>query len=186
MNPARFIRSAGIADSELSVVMMGRCETRVLIARFKTRSPDGWWARQASGLRVLKRAIRTRVSHLPIMTTDNSESAIPADRINRAGFIGIEGACPYKGIARKQPPHDCGPKGPPANIKFTAMKEKIGFVGVGRMGANMARRLGDCGYRITAVYDAHRPAAAALARELDARHARTLAAVTAAADVIFT
>src|ERR1035438_10790905 len=112
----------------------------------------GWWARQASGLRVLKRAIRTRVSHLPIMTTDNSESAIPADRINRAGFIGIEGACPYKGIARKQPPHDCGPKGPPANIKFTAMKEKIGFVGVGRMGANMARRLGDCGYRITAVY----------------------------------
>jgi 3-hydroxyisobutyrate dehydrogenase len=66
------------------------------------------------------------------------------------------------------------------------MKEKIGFVGVGRMGANMARRLGDCGYKIAAVHDLYPPAAAALARELGAKHARTLAAVTAAADVIFT
>ena len=66
------------------------------------------------------------------------------------------------------------------------MKENIGFVGVGRMGANMARRLKDCGYRIAAVYDVNRPAAAALARELGARHARSLAQVTAAADVVFT
>jgi 3-hydroxyisobutyrate dehydrogenase len=66
------------------------------------------------------------------------------------------------------------------------MKEKIGFVGVGRMGANMARRLNDCGYRITAVYDAYAPAAASLAKELRSRHARTLAAVTAAADVVIT
>jgi 3-hydroxyisobutyrate dehydrogenase len=66
------------------------------------------------------------------------------------------------------------------------MNEKIGFVGVGRMGANMARRLNDCGYRITAVYDAYAPAASKLAAELRSRHARTLAAVTAAADVIFT
>lgn len=29
------------------------------------------------------------------------------------------------------------------------MPEKIGFVGVGRMGANMARRLKECGYEIT-------------------------------------
>ena len=54
------------------------------------------------------------------------------------------------------------------------------------MGANMARRLHDCGFRIAAVNDAHAPAAAALARELGARHARSLAAVTAASDVIFT
>ena len=54
------------------------------------------------------------------------------------------------------------------------------------MGANMARRLKDCGCRVTAVYDAHAPTAAALAREIGARHARTLAAVTAAAEVIFT
>jgi 3-hydroxyisobutyrate dehydrogenase len=54
------------------------------------------------------------------------------------------------------------------------------------MGANMARRLKDCGYRITAVNDAHPPSAEKLARELGARHAKTLAAVTASADVIFT
>jgi 3-hydroxyisobutyrate dehydrogenase len=66
------------------------------------------------------------------------------------------------------------------------MKEKIAFVGVGRMGANMARRLKDCGYRIAAVNDSHAPTAAKVAKELGARHATTLAAVTASADVIFT
>ncbi|NDE99971.1 MAG: NAD(P)-dependent oxidoreductase, partial [Verrucomicrobia bacterium] len=35
------------------------------------------------------------------------------------------------------------------------MPEKIGFVGVGRMGANMARRLKDQGYSVTAVFDSH-------------------------------
>src|SRR5580658_10772802 len=74
----------------------------------------------------------------------------------------------------------------PANFNFNAMKEKIGFVGVGRMGANMARRLGECGYRIAAVYDVNAAGAAKLARELGARHARTLAAVTAASDIVFT
>ena len=44
--------------------------------------------------------------------------------------------------------------------------QNIAFVGVGRMGANMARRLQDCGHRITAVYDAHRPIAESLATEL--------------------
>ncbi len=66
------------------------------------------------------------------------------------------------------------------------MPEKIAFVGVGRMGANMARRLKDCGHVITAVYDVHAPSAAALAVELGATHAPTLASVTAAADAIFT
>jgi 3-hydroxyisobutyrate dehydrogenase len=66
------------------------------------------------------------------------------------------------------------------------MNEKIGFVGVGRMGSNMVLRLRDCGYRVAAVYDVNAPAAAKLAREVGARHARTLAAVTAASDVIFT
>ena len=54
------------------------------------------------------------------------------------------------------------------------------------MGGNMARRLKDCGYKVTAVYDSHAPAAAELAGEIGAKHAKTLAAVTAAADVIFT
>jgi 3-hydroxyisobutyrate dehydrogenase len=66
------------------------------------------------------------------------------------------------------------------------MPERIAFVGVGRMGGNMARRLKDCGCAVTAVYDAHAPAAAALAAELGAVPAARLAEVTAAADVIFT
>ena len=66
------------------------------------------------------------------------------------------------------------------------MSEKIGFVGVGRMGGNMARRLKDCGYAVTAVFDAQPAAATALAAELRAQPAATLAEVTAAADVIFT
>ena len=64
--------------------------------------------------------------------------------------------------------------------------ERIAFVGVGRMGANMARRLKDCGYAVTAVYDVHAASADGLATEIGAKSARTLAEVTAAADVIFT
>jgi len=63
---------------------------------------------------------------------------------------------------------------------------KIAFVGVGRMGANMARRLKDRGHALTALYDAHAPSAAALAEELGVPAVTTLAAVTAAADVVFT
>src|ERR1019366_4596643 len=66
------------------------------------------------------------------------------------------------------------------------MPEKIAFVGVGRMGGNMARRLKECGYPIAAVYDVHAPAAAVLAAELGAAHATSLAAVTAAAELVFT
>lgn len=66
------------------------------------------------------------------------------------------------------------------------MLEKIAFVGVGRMGGNMARRLKDCGYPITAVHDAQPSAAATLAQELGARSAARLAEVTASADVVFT
>ena len=66
------------------------------------------------------------------------------------------------------------------------MSQKIAFVGVGRMGANMARRLKDCNFSVTAVYDAHAPSAAALATEIGALHAPSLATITAAADVIIT
>lgn len=54
------------------------------------------------------------------------------------------------------------------------------------MGGNMARRLKDTGYTVTAVYDTHAPAAAEVAKEIGAQHATKLADVTAAADVIFT
>ena len=66
------------------------------------------------------------------------------------------------------------------------MTERIGFVGVGRMGSNMARRLKDCGYPVTAVYDVRKEAAAALAQELGCRVATTSSEVTDAADVIVT
>jgi 3-hydroxyisobutyrate dehydrogenase len=62
----------------------------------------------------------------------------------------------------------------------------IGFVGVGRMGANMARRLKERGFHITAVYDTNRAAATALAAELSCAAAQDLSEVTAESDVIFT
>src|SRR6201987_2501812 len=62
----------------------------------------------------------------------------------------------------------------------------IGFVGVGRMGANMARRLKDRQFHITAVYDTNRAAARALAAELGCAAAQDLSEVTAESDVIFT
>jgi 3-hydroxyisobutyrate dehydrogenase len=63
---------------------------------------------------------------------------------------------------------------------------KVGFVGVGRMGANMARRLKDRGYTVAAVYDVHRESAKALASELGTQAVDKLADVTAASDVIIT
>ena len=66
------------------------------------------------------------------------------------------------------------------------MPEKIGFVGVGRMGANMARRLKDCGYEIAAVQDVNAAVAQQLAQELGCLAVTELAEVTKASDVIFT
>lgn len=54
------------------------------------------------------------------------------------------------------------------------------------MGSNMARRLKDCGYPITAVYDVNAEVAATVAAELGAANPTRLADVTAAADIIFT
>jgi len=65
-------------------------------------------------------------------------------------------------------------------------KVSVGFVGVGRMGANMARRLADLGYPIGAIYDPHTASADSLALELGSVAATTLAEVTVASDVIFT
>jgi 3-hydroxyisobutyrate dehydrogenase len=62
----------------------------------------------------------------------------------------------------------------------------IGFVGVGRMGANMARRLKEVGYSIVAVYDARPETAAGLATELDAKATERVSEVSRLAEVIFT
>jgi len=65
-------------------------------------------------------------------------------------------------------------------------KPTVGFVGVGRMGANMALRLKDRGYTIAAVYDARAESAERSARETGAKAVASLAEVTALADVVVT
>lgn len=65
-------------------------------------------------------------------------------------------------------------------------RSRVGFVGVGRMGANMARRLKEVGYPIAAVFDVNRPAAEQLAMELGSESCNTLARVTELSDVILT
>lgn len=66
------------------------------------------------------------------------------------------------------------------------MTSRIGFVGVGRMGANMARRLKEKGYALTAVQDRHAPAAESLAQELSCEAAATPARVAELSDVVLT
>jgi 3-hydroxyisobutyrate dehydrogenase len=65
-------------------------------------------------------------------------------------------------------------------------QQRVGVVGVGRMGANMARRLKDVGYPVVAVYDVRPDAARELAGELGAEAASSLARVTELSDVIIT
>jgi 3-hydroxyisobutyrate dehydrogenase-like beta-hydroxyacid dehydrogenase len=64
--------------------------------------------------------------------------------------------------------------------------QKVAIVGLGRMGANMARRLADTGFEISAVYDIRHDIATALAAELNSTAPATLAEVTASADFILT
>lgn len=66
------------------------------------------------------------------------------------------------------------------------MAERIGVVGVGRMGANMARRLKDCGYEVAAVYDVNPTVVQQLANELGCAAPGQLEEVTRNSDVIIT
>ncbi len=66
------------------------------------------------------------------------------------------------------------------------MADKIGFVGVGRMGANMARRLKETGFAIAAVYDVNTAGAQSLAQELGCEACTDLRQVTKSSDVIIT
>ncbi|MGR4065947.1 MAG: NAD(P)-dependent oxidoreductase [Vulcanimicrobiaceae bacterium] len=63
---------------------------------------------------------------------------------------------------------------------------KIGIVGTGRMGANIARRLKDVGYDVVAAYDARPESAREIASELGAEIATSLARVTELSDVVIT
>ena len=78
-----------------------------------------------------------------------------------------------------------------ANRKTTSRKKskkdfKIGFVGVGRMGANMARNLVENGFTISAVSDANTRSARTLAKELGCAAPKKLSEVTALSDVVIT
>lgn len=66
------------------------------------------------------------------------------------------------------------------------MANTVAVVGVGRMGSNMALRLRDQQFAVTAVYDVNRAAAEALAAEFECAAPEHLSAVTAAADTILT
>jgi 3-hydroxyisobutyrate dehydrogenase len=63
---------------------------------------------------------------------------------------------------------------------------KIGIVGTGRMGANIARRLHDVGYPIVALYDVRPESAAEVAVETGAEVSPSLARVAELADVVVT
>lgn len=69
---------------------------------------------------------------------------------------------------------------------MTQSDSRVGFVGVGRMGANMARRLRDQQETIVAVYDTDRTTAADLATELGCEAAATPARVAELAGIILT
>lgn len=62
----------------------------------------------------------------------------------------------------------------------------VGIVGTGRMGANIARRLHDVGYRIVALYDVHPESARKTAAETGGEVASSLARVTELSDVVLT
>ncbi len=63
---------------------------------------------------------------------------------------------------------------------------KIGVVGVGRMGANIARHLNDEGFDVVSVYDVAHERAEELGTEIGATASTTLAQVTALADYVIT
>jgi 3-hydroxyisobutyrate dehydrogenase len=63
---------------------------------------------------------------------------------------------------------------------------KIGFVGTGRMGANMALRLKDVGYPIAALYDVRPESAQAVAAQTGGVACTTLSDVTTRSDVVIT
>ncbi len=64
--------------------------------------------------------------------------------------------------------------------------KKVGIIGLGRMGSNIAKRLFHAHVPIGVVYDKNTALAAQLARELRCYHAQKLAEVNANAEIVFT
>lgn len=69
---------------------------------------------------------------------------------------------------------------------MTVPADHVGFIGVGRMGANMARCLNERGFHLTSVYDRHSATAVDLAVELSLHQAHTPAEVADRSSVVIT
>ena len=63
---------------------------------------------------------------------------------------------------------------------------RIGFVGVGRMGKNMARRLNNRGYTISAIHDSNSKETNSLAQEISCEEAASPARVAELSDIVLT
>jgi 3-hydroxyisobutyrate dehydrogenase len=66
------------------------------------------------------------------------------------------------------------------------MYQRIGIVGTGRMGGNIALHLHDQGYPIVALHDAHRDAARAIAAQTGGEVAESLARVAELSEIVIT
>jgi len=66
------------------------------------------------------------------------------------------------------------------------LDKQISFIGLGRMGANMARHLKDIGYTIASVYDISSDLTTSLAQELGAKAATSTAEAIEVGDIVFT
>ncbi len=76
-------------------------------------------------------------------------------------------------------------QGKPVRLLHFALV-KIGVVGTGRMGANIARRLHDVGYPVVALYDLRPESAAAVAAETGAEVSSSLARVSELSELVVT
>ncbi len=73
--------------------------------------------------------------------------------------------------------------------KISKSKNKsfsIGFVGTGRMGANMARNLNEKGFTVSTVFDTKQNIAKKVAKEIGCTASKTLKEVTTSSDVVIT
>ena len=156
------------------------------------RSPTGsvcWrWVRS----RAVSRTRSTRCSTRPSTQTkirigqrNCSALASCARRRRRAMLRSEAGATtgcepPSKGCSRQEhAPSGHGTYG-------MSNRPRLGFAGVGRMGASMALHLHDLGYEVAAVYDTDERLAREVAAGVKARPPRTLAEVTALSEAVIT
>jgi 3-hydroxyisobutyrate dehydrogenase len=75
---------------------------------------------------------------------------------------------------------------PALRLHCMAKSAKIGLVGTGRMGSNMAKRLREVGYPISALYDVQPASAKATAQETGGEATASLARVSELSDIILT